>query len=93
MFEKLDKLRLEVKKIQKRIEDDKLKLKAAEMKLKEAENDQIIADVGALKLTPEQLSEFLAEYALGKIQLAERSKTEVDIKKDEDEEEEKWYEV
>lgn len=94
MFEKLDKLRAEVKRIAQKVEDDKARLKAAEMKLKEAENTQIIADVGALNLTPEQLSTFLAEYALGKIQLEERSKPTESIMSDfqDEEEEEKLYE-
>lgn len=78
MFEKLDKLRAEVKRIQNRIEEDKVRLKGAEQKLKDAENSQILADVSALKLTPEQLATFLAEYAPGKVQITERAKTPAD---------------
>lgn len=60
MYERLDKLRAEVERMKARLEDDKVRLKAAEDKLKAAENAQIIADVGALNLTPEQLAQFLA---------------------------------
>ena len=35
------------------------KVKALEEKLREAENNQVIADVTALKLTPEQVAQFL----------------------------------
>ena len=59
MYEKLDKLRAEVERCKKKVEDDRAKLKAAEEKLKEAESSQILADVGALNLSPEQLAEFL----------------------------------
>ena len=59
MYEKLDKLRAEVRRWRRKLEDDKAKLKLAEQKLQEAENSQILADVGALNLTPEKLAEFL----------------------------------
>lgn len=59
MYEKLDKLRAEVEKWKARIEDDRMKLKSAEQRLQEAENNQILADVGAMNLTPEQLAQFL----------------------------------
>ncbi len=69
MFEKLDKLRAEVERRKKKIEEDKLKLKQAEENLEKAENEQILADVGALNLKPEQLSEFLKLFAGGKISI------------------------
>lgn len=59
MYEKLDKLRADVRRWRRKLEDDKVKLKLAEQKLQEASNSQILADVGALNLTPEQLAEFL----------------------------------
>lgn len=59
MYEKLDRLRADVERWKKRVEEDRMKLKQAEAKLQEAENAQILSDVGALKLTPEQLAEFL----------------------------------
>ena len=67
MYEKLDKLRAEVERCKNRIEDDKAKLKLAEQKLQEAENTQILADVGALHLSPEQLAEFLKLAASGNL--------------------------
>ncbi len=67
MYEKLDKLRADVKRWEDRIEDDKAKLKQAQNKLQEAENTQILADVGALNLSPEQLAEFLKLATAGKL--------------------------
>lgn len=70
MYEKLDKLRAEVERCKKKIEDDKLKLKQAEARLQEAENSQILVDVGALNLSPEQLAEFLKLATSGKLATA-----------------------
>ena len=66
MYEKLDKLRAEVERWRRKLEDVRGKLKEAEEKLKEAENTQILADVNALNLSPEQLAEFLKLVASGK---------------------------
>ena len=46
MYEKLDKLRAEVKRWEQKIEDDKAKLRQAQDKLKEAEHSQILSDLG-----------------------------------------------
>ena len=73
MYEKLDKLRAEVERARQRVEDDKVRLRAAEDKLKEEENKQILADVGALNLKPEQLAEFLKLAASGKLAPAGRT--------------------
>ena len=67
MYEKLDRLRAEVERCKKRIEDDRAKLRAAEERLREAENSQILADVGAMHLSPEQLAEFLKLATSGKL--------------------------
>ena len=67
MYEKLDRLRADVERWKQRIEEDRAKLKVAEQKLKEAENAQIIADVGAMNFTPEQLALFLQQVASGKL--------------------------
>ena len=67
MYERLDKLRAEVERCKKKVEDDKVRLRAAEQKLQEAENSQILADVGALNLSPEQLAEFLKLATRGKL--------------------------
>jgi hypothetical protein len=60
MYEKLDKLREEVGRCERRFADAQNKLKAAQEKLREAETSQILSDVGALKLTPEQLAQVLS---------------------------------
>ncbi len=65
MDENLDKLRAEVKRIKKKIEDDKGRLRLAEEKLARAEHSQIIADVKAVNFTPEQLAEFLKLVTAG----------------------------
>ena len=65
MYEKLDKLRADVARWKKRIEDDKNKLQITLEKLREAEKTQILADVAALNLTPEQLAERLKPVANG----------------------------
>ena len=52
MFEKLDKLREEVRRCEKRRDEANERLKAAQAKLKDAEASQILSDVGALKLSP-----------------------------------------
>ena len=67
MYERLDKLRAEVERCKRKVEDDRLRLKAAEQKLQEAENSQILADVGALNLSPEQLADFLKLVANGQV--------------------------
>ena len=68
MYEKLDKLRAELSKAREKRADADAKVKQLEQKLKEAENMQILSDVGALKLTPEQLAEFLQLVKNGQLQ-------------------------
>lgn len=71
MYEKLDKLRAELERAKQRRADADAKVKQLEQKLKEAENTQILADVGALKLTPEQLAQFLQLAASGQLPMAQ----------------------
>lgn len=71
MYEKLDKLRAELDRAKQRRADADAKVKQLEQKLKEAENTQILADVGALKLTPEQLAQFLQMAASGQLPMAQ----------------------
>lgn len=59
MYEKLDKIRADLDRAKRRRAEADVRVKQLELKLKEAENSQILADVGALKLTPEQLAQFL----------------------------------
>ena len=65
MYENLDKLRAEVKRLEKRIEYDRGRLKAAEMKLLRAEHSCIVANVKAFNLTPEQLAQVLKQITGG----------------------------
>lgn len=67
MFEKLDKLRADLKKAEQRRDDAIVRVKAAEDKLREAENSQVLADVGALNLTPEQVAQFLQLITSGQL--------------------------
>ena len=67
MYEKLDKLRTELGKAKQRRAEADAKVKQLEQKLKEAENTQILAEVGAHKLTPEQLAQFLQMAAAGQL--------------------------
>ena len=67
MYEKLDKIRADLERARKKRAEADSKVKQLEQKLKEAENTQILADVGALKLTPEQLAQFLKLAANGQL--------------------------
>lgn len=71
MYERLDKLREDVKRSERRLDDARNRLKQAEERLKEAENSQILQNVEQLKLTPEQLAEVLAMAKAGKFGRAE----------------------
>lgn len=73
MYEKLDKLRAELDRAKQRRADADAKVKQLEQKLREAENTQILADVGAMKLTPEQLAQFLQLAASGQLHMAQNS--------------------
>ena len=67
MYEKLDKLRTDLKRArEKRVEID-AKIKNLEQRLKEAEEAQILTDVKQLNLTPEQVARFLQLATSGKL--------------------------
>lgn len=94
MYEKLDKIRAELDRAKQRRAEADAKVKQLEQKLKEAENTQILADVGALKLTPEQLAQFLQFAANGQLpvpadnnvfSVAQRKETEIKDEFDESE--------
>ena len=57
MYEKLDRLREELKRAERRKKSADEKLKLAQDRLREAENAQILFDVEALNLTPEQVAQ------------------------------------
>lgn len=92
MYERLDKLRADLERAkQKRVELDG-KIRQLEAKLKEAENNQILSDVSALKLTPEQLAQFLKLAAGGQLPVSRQEipeyKLENEVEESEDEEHE-----
>lgn len=66
-YEKLDRIRADIQKDRDKVAKLLEQIKVKEAKLKEAENSQIVADVGAMNMTPEQLGEFLALIQSGKI--------------------------
>ena len=77
MFEKLDKLREEVRRCEKRRDEANERLKAAQAKLKDAEASQILSDVGALKLSPEEVAKLLQLAASGQLSVpTDENKTE-----------------
>lgn len=76
MYEKLDKLRDEVKRCEKRVVDAQSKLKAAQEKLKEGEASQILSDVGALKMSPEELARVLELVKSGQLNQGAAANTE-----------------
>ena len=67
MYEKLDKIRGDLAKAKQRRDEADTRVKALEDKLQEAENSQVLADVSALKLTPEQVAQFLQLAASGQL--------------------------
>ena len=78
MYEKLDKIRAELDRARQRRAEADVKVKQLEQKLKEAENSQILADVGAHKLTPEQLAQFLQLAASGQLPVVQGN-TEMNV--------------
>lgn len=97
MYEKLDKIRADLDRAKRRRAEADARVKQLELRLKEAENSQILADVGALKLTPEQLAQFLQmvsgtqQTAGGKtadVQTETKADTEYDYEESEDLEDE-----
>ena len=76
MYEKLDKLRDEVKRCEKQVADAQSKLKVDQEKLKEGEASQILSDVGALKMSPEELARVLELVKSGQLNQADATNTE-----------------
>ena len=76
MYEKLDKLRDEVKRCEKQVADAQSKLKAAQEKLKEGEASQILSDVGAFKMSPEELARVLELVKSGQLNQGAAANTE-----------------
>ena len=86
MYDRLDKLREDSKRCERRLLDAQNKLKQAQERLKEAENSQIIQDVEQLRLTPEQLAEVLAMAKAGQFG---KVKGSADMKADDETENDK----
>ena len=84
MYEKLDKLRAELEKARQRRAEADAKVKQLEQRLKDAENTQILAEVGALKLSPEQLKMFLEMATSGQLGTTEPAviKGSTEVKED-----------
>lgn len=59
-YEKLDRIRDDIKRDKEKVSKLQEQIKAKEAKLKEAEASQIVTDVGAMNMTPEQLGKFLS---------------------------------
>jgi len=66
-YDKLDRMRADIQKDRDKVTELLERIKIKEAKLKEAEASQIVADVSALNMTPEQLGEFLALIQSGKL--------------------------
>ena len=95
-YEKLDRIRKDIKRDKAKVAKLQEQIKVKEAKLKEAEASQIVADVGAMNMTPEQLGEFLALIQSGNLTelLSGKSKvvTTVNSREVNEEENEDLYE-
>ena len=76
-YEKLDRIREDIKRDKAKVTKLQEQIKVKEAKLKEAEASQIVADVGAMNMTPEQLGEFLALIQSGNLNELLSGKTKV----------------
>lgn len=76
-YEKLDRIREDIKRDKAKVAKLQEQIKVKEAKLKEAEASQIVADVGAMNLTPEQLGEFLALIQSGNLNELLSGKTKI----------------
>ena len=76
-YEKLDRIREDIKRDKAKVAKLQEQIKVKEAKLKEAEANQIVADVGAMNMSPEQLGEFLALIQSGGLHDLLSGKTQV----------------
>ena len=76
-YEKLDRIREDIKRDKAKVAKLQEQIKIKEAKLKEAEANQIVADVGAMNMSPEQLGEFLALIQSGGLYDLLSGKTQV----------------
>lgn len=66
-YDKLEKIRADIQKDRDKVERLLEQIKQKETKLKEAEANQIVADVDELHMSPEQLGGFLELIKSGKL--------------------------
>ncbi len=66
-YERLDRLRADIKRDRAKMAKLQEQIKQKEARLREAEASQIVADVGAMNMSPEQLGEFLSLIQSGKL--------------------------
>lgn len=66
-YDKLDRMRNDILRDKKKVAKLQEQIKQKEAKLKEAEAGQILADVGAMNMSPEQLAQFLALIQSGQL--------------------------
>ena len=93
-YEKLDRIREDIKRDKAKVAKLQEQIKVKEAKLKEAEASQIVADVGALKMTPEQLGKYLALIQSGNLNEKKKKKTNVataNVSSDETDDDEDLY--
>ena len=76
-YEKLDRIREDIKRDKAKVAKLQEQIKVKEAKLKEAEASQIVADVSAVNMTPEQLGEFLTLIQSGNLNELLSGKTKV----------------
>lgn len=60
MYERIERLREDLERARKRRAEAEARVRLCESRLKDAENNQIIAEVNARKLRPEQVAQLLA---------------------------------
>lgn len=67
-YDKLDRIRADIEKDRKKVLKLQEQIKLKEAKLKDAEASQIVADVTAMNMSPEQLGAFLELIESGKLE-------------------------
>ncbi len=68
-YDNLERMRRDIQKDRDKVEALLLQIKTKEAKLKEAEAVRVVADVEAMKLSPEQIGSLLDMIASGQIQV------------------------
>ncbi len=68
-YERLERMREDIRKDREKISRIQEQIKSKEARLKQAESGVILADVGSYNMTPEELAEFLKLVKSGKFGL------------------------